>query len=353
VQMVEKMREHFEHLTIDLDGHSIDGPAEMHQQIKTIYIQSLNRYRDNQLAILKEQETKLLQLLRLPTDLTAAQTKQYKEIEEKIKQATKRIIAYSDALKPECNDIQKIIEAHNQAQEDNAFDFQPYVNAILSASPAELDVVMELINATTPEETAAVVARSGVAEKQSDAARLKSFDELTLVEKLNRFREELVKHMQNEIIFNPNHILAGLKSNDTARDTLTIATDPGYKKRSIIFSQLAGWAQRNANEPVRQDMRQGTWYLTEKNRHRARQSRFNEYLNGNIVRNFVVDVALVNSLLVDKFGTVCMAGRDSEAAGQCHLRRAAVRFQNLCRAKTACFQNLLRSQSSDLTNRGA
>ena len=300
VQMAEKMKAHFARLTTDLSGNAIDGLAEMQSQIKAIYINSLQNYCDIQKAVLKKLETKQVQLLELSPHLLKAQERQYDEIQEKIKQVAREIRTFTSTL--QCDDIQKIIEAHNQAQEHNAFDFQPYVNAILSAPDAELDVVMELINATTPEETAAVVARYLVAEKPSDAARLKSFDELTLVEKLNRFREELVKHMQQEIIFNPNHILAGLKSNDTAWDTLTTATDPGYKKRSIIFSQLAGWAQRNADEAVRQDMRQGTYYLTEKNEPRSRQSRFNEYRNSDIVQNSLVDVSLVGSLVVGGLG---------------------------------------------------
>ena len=317
IQLVEKMQAHFARLTTDLSGNPIDGLGEMQSQIKAIYVESLQRYCDIQKNILRELEKKKHALLE-----SGSLDKTYDEIQEKIKQATKRMIDYKAAL--EKNDINEIIAAHNQAQEHNAFDFDSYVNAICAIDEnvpiqkAALDAVMELIHATTPEETAAVVARTGVAEKQSDAARLKSFDELTLVEKLNRFREELVKHMQQEIIFNPNHILAGLKHNEetwNADDAGRIA-DPGYKKRPIIFSQLAGWAQRNAAEPVKQDIRRGCQYdyFTEDEEPRTRRSRFNKYSrNGNIVRNSLADVSLVDSSVVDGLGYKVAA--DGRGAG--------------------------------------
>lgn len=320
VQMVEKMQEYFVRLTTDLNNKSIDGLAEMQSQIKTIYKKSLAHYGNIQKAALTNLKEKQDQLLQLPS-LTTAQAKQADEISEKIKKITKRIIDYKTTMKK--NDINEIIETHNQAQEHNAFDFQPYVDAICvmdeknPIQKAELDVVMELIKARTPEETAAVIAHTGVASKESDAARAKLFPDLTLVEKLNRFREEFVNHMQQEIIFNPNHILTGLRHNEKIWyevDAGRIA-DPKHKKHSIIFFQLAGWAQRNAAEPVKQDIRQGTYYLIEKDEMRTRQSYFNkdnrtpqvclnDDLNNDdgIARNVLADVSLVDSWVVAGLG---------------------------------------------------
>src|SRR3990167_7196714 len=138
IQMAQKMQEHFARLSTDLNDDPIDDLDEMHRQIKAIFTESLNRYLDIQLKVLKvlkEQEEKKQK----------AQTKQYKEIEEKIKQATKRIATYEAALKSD--DIHKIIEAHNQAQEHNVFDFQPYVDAILNATPAKLDDAINFVGA--------------------------------------------------------------------------------------------------------------------------------------------------------------------------------------------------------------
>ena len=93
----------------------------------------------------------------------------------------------------------------------------------------------------------------------------------------SRFREKYVEHITPEVIDNPNHTLKGLKHNDDAwGTTLSHHQDPNFHKRMVIFSQLVGWAQRNSAESMKQDIRQGTWYLTEKNERRNRPVRFNE-----------------------------------------------------------------------------
>ena len=87
--------------------------------------------------------------------------------------------------------------------------------------------------------------------------------------------------------------MTGLKANEAVWDTLPYAQDQHYHKRSVIFSQLCGFAQRLASEPVKQDIRQGTWYLTEENERRTRQSRFNApSANYSVVKNVLVDVSV-------------------------------------------------------------
>ncbi|OGT41907.1 MAG: hypothetical protein A3F13_09025 [Gammaproteobacteria bacterium RIFCSPHIGHO2_12_FULL_40_19] len=295
IQMAEKMKRGFERLTADLNDQPIDGIAEMHRQIKDIYLKSLRSLQP-------------------------------------------------DTQVSESDDISVIIGAHNQAQEANAFDFKPYVEAILAASQAELDVVMQLINTKPSEEAAQVAASTGVSVTQTDEARAKSFDELTLVEKLNRFREEFVLHMQNEIIFNPNHILKSLEHNGTTWGKVGKdgVTDPEYKKRTVIFSQLVGWAQRKAAEPVKQDIRQGTWYLTEEKELHKRPARFDLDWSAhffNIVRNPPFDdVSLVHSASTEGWGFK-FALRGIGARGP-FCAPSSRCFQNLCRAKTTSLENL-------------
>lgn len=214
-----------------------NGDAEMHRQFIEIYKQSLERYQE------------ILQL-----------------------QITRSIA--------NGNDAGAIIKAHKQAQKANAFNFQPYVDAIWNASQAELNNVMELIMAETQAKTDDAVARTGVAPIQTDEARAKSFDQLTLIEKLNRFREAFVMHIRPEIIFNPYHILTGLKSSDKTQIEVleNRIADGAFQKRAVIYFQLLGWAQRCAAEPVRQDIRQGTYFLSEqyKKEQRVRPSCFNK-----------------------------------------------------------------------------
>lgn len=220
VQLVEIISEHFARLP--------EGDAHRHRQVLDIYTESLRAH-----------------------------------------------AAYSAAL--ESHDMGVIFKAHQQAQVNNTFHFQPYIEAILNATQAELDAVMRLIKAKTPAETAAAIATTGVSLTQTDAERAIPFNQLTLVQKLNRFREAYIKHLQGEIIFNPQHMLQNLRCNEQAWDAITEGrhADPDYKKRSVIFSQLVGWAQRNAAEPVKQDIRQGTYYLAEKGEPCCRPSRFN------------------------------------------------------------------------------
>jgi hypothetical protein len=311
------------------------------QQAGELYKKSLRVY-------VSIQEKEIARLCQLGGELPTNDPQQT-GINEKMRQAQANLRAYAEAL---CgDDLNTLFETHKKAQADNAFDFKPYVDAILAIDlndpnqKAELDDVMALINAKTPEETAAAIARTGVASAQTDEARAKLFDQLTLVQKLNRFREKFVTHTEKEIIFNSNHILSGLKANDAVWDTLPHAQDQQYHKRTVIFSQLVGWAQRNAAEPIRQDIRQGTWYLTEENQRRSRQSSFNALdSNYSVVKNSLVDVSI--SGVVDgigyKFGGVAVGAGPWRCAWWW-------RFQNLCRTKTTSLQNLLRGERNQLT----
>ena len=291
-----------------------NGQGVWDNQVREIYTQSLAHYQNTLLpTALNKLEAEQLQLSQRPNGLNETQTKRYKNIDEKIKEIKRSIIACKTALKNKNEAIQTIIEAHDQAQEAYAFDFEPYANAICaidlnhSVQRQLLDDVMELIYAETPAETAAAIAKTGgFSPIQTDAARAKSFNQLTPVEKLNRFREAYCAHIKPEIIANSYHILAGLKINDAVWDDYYKGrfTDPECEKLSVIFSQLVGWAQRNAAEPVRQDIRQGTYYLTEEKKPRTRQSRYNSfnYYKDESVRDSDIDVSLVDSSSVDGIG---------------------------------------------------
>lgn len=309
-QMAEKMREHFARLTTDLEGNPIDGVVEMEKQFKEIYTKSLRNYLEKQMA-------KIARLSSLKS--IGSET-----VIDELAQARMRHYAYRRAL--QSDDTRLIFEAHTQAQKDNAFDFKPYADAIAIATQAELDDAVNLI---------------GASFTQTDDARAKPFDQLTLVEKLNRFREEFVKHMQSEIIFNPNHIASALAVNEKKYEALaSAATDVKYKKRTVIFLQLVGFSQRVASEPYKQDIRQGTCNLTEDKEPRARPSFFNVIdCNDKITRNSRTDVSLVDSSVIDgvgfKFGVGC---EGLEVRGGAYSRIKY--FQNLCGAKTSSFQNL-------------
>lgn len=80
------------------------------------------------------------------------------------------------------------LEAHNVKQEKKAFDFSVILAAILRATSAEVQVALS---------------KAGAQFSETDTAREKPDDELTLVEALNRFRERFAQQK----IFNPYHLL--------------------------------------------------------------------------------------------------------------------------------------------------
>lgn len=331
IQMIEKMREHFARIP--------DGDVIMQRQILQIYKESLTMYYE-------KQKIEVERLKITSNDKTA------------LRAAIDRRGAYEFAL--HSDNILDIFDAHREAQAHNIFDFQPYVDAITNAGKSkelrELDGLIALIKAETPEETAAACARMGIAASQTSEARDKAFNELTLVEKLNRFREELVKHMQLEIIFNPHHISEGLRiyerawrdcDNERAWRDCYAGPLTNVSILPVIFCYLVGGAQRKAPEPFKQDIRQGTLYLTQLDltqqvESRARPSRFSTYGDK---RNSLVDISLIDASSLDglgyKFGAGCAMISEQEFKVHTFSRRRY--FLDLLQAKEEQVQSLFRS----------
>lgn len=364
VQLIERMKPYFERLTTDLDGKPIDGLAEMNRQMIEIYKKSFRQYFD----LTEEKIEKLNTEIETFTASIAAlekiistlnQEKSQKPIDwNELRQAKETLITINQALETatealttaeennaqyyletlrsdiaDTHYLEKLVDTHNNAQMHHKFDFTPYVDVICKIDPndPELQDVLALIDARTDAETQAAIAKgvspieigftdqSGRTYSREEVQAL-PFDQLSLIQKLNRFREKLVGHMQQEIIFNPNHILRGLKENEHVWDEVVAGriSDPNnYAKRAVIFSQLVGWAQRKAAEPVKQDIRQGTWYLTQENERRSRQSRFNTWNNTtlSIDRNFFIDVSVSSPGIVGGVGYKFASGA-GRAAGR-------------------------------------
>src|SRR3990167_2420638 len=115
-QMAEKMQKYFARLKTDLAHNPMDGLGEMRRQQMEIYEKGLYRYSAIHDDTLKENE---IELSKLPFD-----SERYQAIEKKIRLIKESIIACKEALVSK--DIQKMVEAHQQAQAANAFDFTIY-----------------------------------------------------------------------------------------------------------------------------------------------------------------------------------------------------------------------------------
>jgi len=158
--------------------------------------------------------------------------------------------------------------------------------------------------------------------------------------------------MQQEIIFNPNHILEAMKEHERVWNEIAIGRFSDHPasgdrpKRAVIFSQLLGFAQRCAPEPVKQDIRQGVWYLMrgEETELRARSSRFNIFDGRGISRNYLVDVSLSDSLSIDgigyKFAATHCAVNDGRSASVL-AQRNPMHFSRLVLSKNSKFLELV------------
>ncbi|OGT34675.1 MAG: hypothetical protein A3C44_05620 [Gammaproteobacteria bacterium RIFCSPHIGHO2_02_FULL_39_13] len=348
--MCKMMAEQFARLTTDLEGNPIDGIAEMKQQYTNMIIKSLQHY-------LNKNELRIIQLITLRSELQKTDpnyTTTYKKIGEQIQTAQKNVRAYTKAFiasrsKTDENKSIDIIEkAHSQAQIDNKFDAKPYFEAIESATPTEIDALHRILTATTQQELDDAILATGTEFTQTDACRNKPFDQLNLFEKMNRYREELWLHMQDEIMLNPNHIQHALDLDYEKYWAIQDAgTDINFKKRDIIWVMGVGAPQRFASETYRQDIRQGTYYLVEKKEPRTRQFCFNACdRHGMCTRPVLADVSLTDSSLVDgwgfKFALSSPAVRPTlpPLDGSGADRRAAARLH--------CFSKLMSSKNITL-----
>lgn len=90
-------------------------------------------------------------------------------------------------------------DAHLAHQVDTAFDFTAVFEAIRIATDSDVTNALNLSDAEF---------------KQSDSARSKSDHDLTLVESMNRFREQFSQKALSEQIYNPQHLLKALQLYD-------------------------------------------------------------------------------------------------------------------------------------------
>ena len=122
------------------------------------------------------------------------------------------------------------IEAHAAEQQRQVFNFDTIIEAITRATPAELDAALN---------------KEGAQFTQTDAARSKLDDDLTLVEALNRFREQFSNLSKSEKIFNPHHLLRAYEAYNQFFDRCQRDdSDTDYKKCDLCWRQMVGYTQR-------------------------------------------------------------------------------------------------------------
>lgn len=117
------------------------------------------------------------------------------------------------------------VKAHVEEQEktDNVFDFFPVMVAIDRASSEDVKNALE---------------KKGASFFESSDAQLKSGSELTLVEALNRFREQLRQCVLSEKIFNPYHLLKAMHLYDAQYNNWN------SDKKDLFACQVIGFVER-------------------------------------------------------------------------------------------------------------
>lgn len=231
VQLIIKMKErYFDYVP--------DGLAAMRSQLMALYKTSLQKYRDIQSQFAAYIEN-------IPEEHWESHYSQL------LLQSINKINVYESALNS--NDICVVFDAHDQAQQDYVFNYQYYIDSILSErDKSQLDGVFHQIEAKTEAEAVKV------------ALRIES-DVNSLAKKLHCFfRPEFIEYIQNEVIANPYHansILATvLKLHDEhARSGSIQNFDDKYL---ILMYVLYGWASRNMSECQRQECRCGHYNLS-------------------------------------------------------------------------------------------
>ncbi len=139
------------------------------------------------------------------------------------------------------------VEAHDAEQQNNVFNFDAILSAIVKANPADLDAALNKIGAQFTE---------------SDEARAKPDSEISLTEALNRFREQFTQLSHQEKVFNPHHLLRAFEVYNALWDQCERdGSDRNYKKRDLFWRQIIGFCQRFMPACYAQAFSQGLYYL--------------------------------------------------------------------------------------------
>ncbi|OGO90752.1 MAG: hypothetical protein A3F10_06690 [Coxiella sp. RIFCSPHIGHO2_12_FULL_42_15] len=165
---------------------------------------------------------------------------------------------------------------------------------------------------------------------ETEGARRKPANELTLMETLNRFREQFTQKSHHEIVFNPQHLLRALEVYLTQFDGWD------WDKRDLFWRQVIGFVQRFLPACDAEAFAQGIYYLTEENE--ALRRSFDFRCGGSSF--YPVDFNSCSSLGFD-YGAAEWGSGSHWALG------GVVLLQNLYRAKTLSLENLCRSTCSN------
>ena len=229
------------------------------------------------------------------------------------------------------------IKAHVIKQQQDVFNFDSIIAAIDQASDDALD---------------AALSKVGAQFTQTDTARNKSDDQLTLVEALNRFREQFATRSNKEKIFNPYHLLRAYEAFDELWDQGQHGDDnTNDKKIDLCLRQMVGFIQRFVPACYAQAFIQGLLHLVKVENyqnddwhHKALERTLKFKYNQGAYFSEPLAVAVCDGLGFD-FAVDCRAECKPKRWGMSRMQ-VSLFFKNFCQTKTEGFQSIISPKQS-------
>lgn len=229
-------------------AHLPDGQVEKHKQLKEILHRSLDFY-------LKKYEADIIRLHQLKDSLPDNDV-QHAEINNKLALTKKIIHGCTQGLMHLANDnLVEAFKAHDIVQKDVADAF---------------DLIDKIVDAVTRATTAEAAHASGTALingeaafKQTDAERAKPLSALTLVEMINRLREEFKCLNEGEVMVNHYYLQKAFNLYVAQFNTWNPAPYNTWEKCDLFWRQIIGFIQRFLPANLAQAFAQGIYYIVE------------------------------------------------------------------------------------------
>ena len=223
------------------------------------------------------------------------------------------------------NDPHALHEIYRRAQEQNTFDLSKIVAAVTKAGTH------------APLQITAALNKEGASFTESDVARAKPDDQLTLTESFNRFREQYEKHALSKIAVNPYDLLKAFQIYDEQ------FTRWNWDQRDLFVRQVIGFAQRYLSAADARVFAFGLYSALEE------KHKVPDHFNFRYEPSYhFYPLAVDRSCVGLGFDYIAARGDAVVSRVVCPGRP---RFGNLCRAKTAASQILCREfESSHATS---
>lgn len=193
------------------------------------------------------------------------------------------------------------LDAHVQSQQDEAYNFDRILQAIIDAPDAEVTAALE-----------------------------KEFHkiDLSLIKALNQFRNEFQEKSLSKAVFNPYHILKAYETYNNNFGNLE-----SWDKRDLFWRQVVGYTQRLASDVFKQALAQGIYYIV---KHAEALRRTFNFGFGDVS---ILGAGLHNFSGVGFDYAARSGGASARFLPACGALLGVMLFQSLCETKHQAYRN--------------